>query len=92
MPLRRVSKKRAEELKIYYSLADYVLSQRPYCEFPSSTGAATCMNPATQIHHMRGRAGPLLCDVRFWLAVCDKCHKYIHEHGKEARKRGVLGF
>jgi hypothetical protein len=90
--MKRVSKKRAAELKIYYSLKKYILSQRPYCQMPSPTGSPSCMNPATQIHHIKGRAGSLLCDVRYWIAVCPPCHQYIHDHARESRARGLMKF
>lgn len=89
-PLRRVSKRRAAELKVYASLKNYILSQRIYCECPSRTGAPTCLNEATQVHHLRGRHGELLNDTRYWLVVCDTCHKYIHSHGRESRQKGLL--
>lgn len=41
-------------------------------------------------HHIRGRLGALLCDTRFWLAVCFKHHNWIHKHPDAARKRGYL--
>jgi hypothetical protein len=91
-PLRRASKKRAGELKVYRSLKNYILSRHPYCEMPSRTGAPSCLNKATQIHHVRGRSDNLLCDITWWMAVCEDCHAYIHEHAKESRKRGLLKF
>ena len=88
--LKRQSAKRKHEAFLYRSLAKFYLLRHPYCEMPSESGAPTCMRRAVQIHHMHGRTGTLLCDVSFWLAVCRECHDYIHQNGKEARKRGVL--
>lgn len=85
-----MSKRRAKELKTYRELKMFILGKRPYCEMPSRTGAPTCLNPATEIHHVRGRYGPMLNDTRYWIAICDDCHKYLHEHANEARKLGVL--
>lgn len=42
-------------------------------------------------HHIRGRLGPLLCDTRFWLAVCQECHDRIHREPAWAREHGWLG-
>lgn len=89
-PLRRVSKKRAAELVTYRSLKEYILKERPYCEMPSPTGAVSCLGRSAQIHHMKGRAGPLLNDVRWWMAVCASCHTYIEDHKKEMRARKVI--
>jgi hypothetical protein len=85
-----VSKKRAGENRVYASLKNHILETRIYCEMPSRTGAPSCLNRATQIHHMKGRTGPLLCDVTWWLAVCQDCHTYIEDHKKEMRTRKVI--
>ena len=42
------------------------------------------------VHHIRGRAGKLLCDTRYWKLVCRTCHKHIHSHIEESRKRGWI--
>ena len=39
----------------------------------------------SETHHIRGRAGKLLLDKRFWMAVSHKGHRYIHDHPKSAR-------
>ena len=43
-----------------------------------------------EVHHMRGRLGPLLNDKRFWLAVSKAGHRWIHQHPHAARQRGWL--
>lgn len=91
-PLRRVSKKRAKELAGYRLLKAWILRVKPFCECPSRNGAPTCMNHATELHHMRGRAGSNLCDERYLLPVCIECHAWIHSHTNEARKLGLMAF
>lgn len=50
-----------------------------------------CFNPADKSpHHSRGRAGSLLCDTRFWIALCPKCHAWVHNHPENARRAGLL--
>ena len=45
---------------------------------------------ATEIHHIRGRLGPLLNDERYWLAVSRQGHRWIlHLFPDEARSRGL---
>lgn len=39
---------------------------------------------------MRGRAGTLLIDVRFWKAVSREAHDWIQAHPVEARAEGLL--
>lgn len=52
-------------------------------------GWPTC-NRITEVHHMRGRAGTLLRDKRFWLGVSKAGHRWIHSHVAEARRRGWI--
>lgn len=40
------------------------------------------------IHHTRGRAGALLLDERFWLAVSMEGHRWIEDNKAEAKRRG----
>lgn len=47
---------------------------------------------ATQIHHSRGRLGPLLLDQRFWIPVSMAGHQWIDSHREEARKREWMGI
>jgi hypothetical protein len=42
------------------------------------------------IHHTRGRRGPLLTDVRFFVAACRECHNWIGDHPDGARAIGLL--
>ncbi len=44
----------------------------------------------TDIHHTRGRAGSLLTDRRYVIAVCRACHNWIGEHPAEARRKGWI--
>lgn len=43
-----------------------------------------------EVHHTRGRAGGLLLDEQFWMAVSKAGHRWIHAHPAEARRRGWL--
>lgn len=42
-------------------------------------------------HHIRGRAGTLYRDQRYWMAVSKQGHRWIHSHPAEAKSRGWLG-
>ena len=48
-------------------------------------GWCSCESGTMELHHMRGRLGPLLMDQRFWAALCRKCHAWVHNHPAEAR-------
>jgi hypothetical protein len=43
-----------------------------------------------EVHHVRGRLGPLLTDRRWWMAVSKAGHRWLHQNPAEARKRGWL--
>jgi hypothetical protein len=41
-------------------------------------------------HHVRGKDGMLLFDVRWFMSVCRWAHTWIDAHRDEARKLGLL--
>jgi hypothetical protein len=45
---------------------------------------------ATDVHHVRGRAGTLLIDERFWVPVSRAGHRWIEDNKELARKAGLL--
>lgn len=42
------------------------------------------------LHHKRGRAGSLLTDERFWIALCPMCHRWVHDNPGLAIKADLL--
>ncbi len=82
--MRRVSKKRSLELRQYEKLKTEALPWA-YCEWPNG-----CHKPADQVHHIRGRAGKLLNDKRYWSLLCMDHHRAVHDHPADARKLGLL--
>lgn len=57
-------------------------------------GAARCelclKRKATQIHHKRGRVGADLLDTRYFMGICDPCHRHVHENPAWAYEQGHL--
>ena len=43
-----------------------------------------------EVHHARGRLGPLLRDKRFWIAVSKQGHRWIHSNIHWARHFGWI--
>lgn len=83
----------------YYNIRKRVfLEAHPSCDACHKlAGAITtsypiqkAVHPATEIHHLRGRAGKLLLDERFWVGVCADAHRFIHDRPEVARKAGLL--
>jgi hypothetical protein len=86
-PLRKTSKKRAKELRAYAKLRKTMLVNA-FCEF--SSDHTPCGSRAEELHHIRGRIGHLLNDRNNILLVCREHHRFIHDHGKQARALGLL--
>ncbi len=42
------------------------------------------------VHHIRGRRGPLLTATSYWLLVCRPCHDWIHANPAAAREQNLL--
>ncbi len=77
--ISHLSNKRKKENKEYLTLREVFLNNK-FCPI---TG-----DPATQVHHKKGRIGKLLTDVRFWLAVSAEGHKKIEENPEWAKEKG----
>lgn len=82
-PLRRVSKRRAERLRQYGVLRAYFLQRSSLCDRCGKV-------PPTDVHHARGRFGSRLTNVHDWVALCRKCHDWVHRNPEEARKVGLM--
>ena len=83
--IRSTSKAKLKELRKYSALKAKFLAVRERCDC-----CHQIFGPL-DVHHMRGRSGSLLCDMRHWAAVCRACHNWIHEHPSAARLEGWIG-
>lgn len=86
-PGKRVAPRSAAmtgKMAVYRRLKGEFLTAYRYC--------ARCCNPSwnMEVHHTRGRAGALLLDARYWLAVCPACHRWIHDNINEARESNLI--
>lgn len=81
--IRPVSKRKAAERKLYVANRDAYLATHKVCW--------GCFKPSRlELHHVRGRLGPLLLDERHWMALCPACHRWVHENIEAARKRNLI--
>lgn len=71
-----MSDRRKEDDKLYKIIRKEYLLAHPVCEFCSD-------ERSSDIHHKRGRLGPLLTDTRYFMAVGRLCHGAI-EREREA--------
>jgi len=104
-PLRRVSKRRAEETKEYMKLRKQFLSDHNLCQiwmqlhglsedsFLDRLSAVSNGCPvATEIHHRAAGKNRKASYLRTdtWYAVSAEMHRYIHDNPKLAYERGWL--
>jgi hypothetical protein len=82
-PLRRISDKRAVELRIYSTKRKAYLAKNAICE-------CCYVRPAQDIHHRAKRTGGNYLNEETWMGVCRHCHEWIHNHATIARAQGYL--
>jgi hypothetical protein len=80
--MKRVSAKRAAQLRQYSILRAQFMAEHPDCQ--------RCGREATEVHHRNGRNNERLNRVEDWIAICRECHCFIHAHPKAARLAGLL--
>lgn len=82
--LAKVGKHRKPIQAQYLKQRDAFLRKHYWCE------ARCARQLASDVHHKQGRVGKLLLDETKWVAVCRRCHDWIHDNPKEATERGWL--
>jgi hypothetical protein len=82
-PIRKVSKKRAIEIREYLEKKAKYLQIFPICQ------AKGCGKPSTDLHHRQGRNGSKLTDETLFMALCFDHHEYYTEHSAEAIEDGI---
>lgn len=81
--IKSVSDKKLSELKEYRVVRDRYLAEHKVCEHPD------CKNPSEDLHHAKGRVGSLLTDVRYFKALCRKCHMWCEQEPQLAKELGL---
>jgi hypothetical protein len=91
-PLRRISKARAADYRLYLKERDDFLAQNQFCEFPASDEIPFigCFEHSSQVHHAAGRRGTFLRDQKHWWPLCTYHHTWVHSHMKQARKMKLI--
>ena len=88
-PLRKVSSRRAQEAKVYRERKKVFLSANAVCFV-----CGEWIHPADrELHHVRGRAGKLYLDERFWEMACGGmkgCHASIHRNRNSETRAAPL--
>ena len=78
-----MSTKKLSELAEYRKVRDAYLKANKICEHPD------CKSPSEDLHHAKGRVGALLTDVRYFKALCRKCHRWAEENPDQAKALGI---
>lgn len=82
--MRRNTPKRAKQEREYAKLRRQFLDANPWCQYPLE-----CGEPATEVHHRKGRVGALLLNMLHWSALCHDHHRYVTEHPQHAYELGI---
>lgn len=88
--IARLSEKKRAQMLAYLPARDAFLQLRRHCEARVSKGCVCNPRRSREVHHRSGRHGKNMMDETTWLAVCRKCHNYIHANPKESRAKGFL--
>lgn len=82
--IKKISDKHLETLKEYRVIRDDFMKKNPEC----MAKLEGCTKVATDCHHSKGKVGSLYTDVRYFKALCRKCHEYLETHPNEAKELG----
>lgn len=91
-PIRKVSAKKAKWLPLYAKakldrlaamLAEFGCYKCEKCSRITGCNAEPNLEP----HHTQGRINE---NILIFKLICPVCHRYLHDHGKEARATGWL--
>lgn len=82
-PIRKISSKRAKEVRIYLKLAAEFLQENPVCH-------VCAIRHSNEVHHTKGRQGSMLNNRAFWISVCRFCHTRIENNRAWAMSQGYL--
>jgi len=82
-----MSARQRERRTVYMKVRKSFLKEHPICQ----ARFVDCTGKSTQIHHMYGRHGSNYTDPKTFIAVCMKCHEFIHRNPERAFKAGVMG-
>jgi len=80
--MKKVSSKRAKQLREYNKAKAEYFEDNPTCEI--------CSSPLIVLHHKKGRRGERLYDKEFFMSVCNADHAQIHAHPEWAYENNYL--
>lgn len=81
------ARRRVKQESEYTKAKKEYLEEHPDCEC-CIREQNEIINPATTIHHKKGRIESLLCDKTYFLAACFDCHEFIEKNPEWAKQNG----
>lgn len=87
--IRKVSLKRAAQMREYRKLRREYLAAYPECLACVLRGKQK-PGRAVDIHHRRGRAGRMLLAREWWVTICRDCHDWVGRNPVEAQAYDLL--
>lgn len=93
-PIKPVSDSRSKQMQEYLKARRKRL-QGKLCEARGTrvAGEWVCSpqdHMARDVHHQKGKLGPLLNDQRFWMGLCRQSHSWIDHHRTLAKQLGWI--
>lgn len=79
-PIKSVSVRMMEKLRLYRKLRDEFFEREPVCQFPG------CSSREVTLHHGRGRVGTFLTDTRYFRSLCWPHHQFCEHNPAEAQR------
>ena len=97
-PLERktpIRKRSAKTARVYSEargpLVEAILHQRPQCQARDLVPPDVCTGASEQVHERKTRArGGDILDERNCLALCARCHRFVHDNPAWSTQRGLL--
>lgn len=81
--IKQVSTRQQKLNAAYKILRDRFMKVHPTCQ----AGLGGCTVKSTECHHIRGRGEYFLND-KYYLALCNSCHRWINDHNEAATAMG----
>lgn len=78
------------EQRLYQQEARQFKKEHPWCQCCPLLRMGKAVRRTKDIHHLRGRLGPLLRDKRYWMSACRPCHDFLHANPQAARNWGMM--
>jgi len=81
--IKKVSDKRANELRVYEKEKALFFEEVTSCQFPN------CDSEYQTLHHGKGRIGDRLTNKEFFRCLCPIHHQWVEENPEQSKAMGL---